>query len=312
MPPEIKGSVYLDGHACGQLETQGHGGLGEGFLRGNHGFKGCGYQDWGWNWQQSGPWRLDSGRGERWWRGRLALKAFRQGLEALQVLDGFLEGSRRGGLRNRVVCCGTRADHGFGWARHRRFQPHGGEEDGVFIVQGRVASWFEGWFGRRPRGRRGCLRTELLFQFCQILLPGHESSLSCPGYAIAPSAQSPPLQSHTCPRQNTADRDGLQPFPDRRHPRIDAPWRNLAYPSLVSLIIQPGGPMRRAASLLVLPLILASGSALRAQSPHYGFNLNLTVPTGAFNSTTYPAYSSPFSQSGPLNVPQRETYEIGR
>ena len=69
--------------------------------------------------------------------------------------------------------------------------------------------------------------------------------------------------------------------------------------------------MRRAASLLVLPLILASGSALRAQSPHYGFNLNLTVPTGAFNSTTYPAYSSPFSQSGPLNVPQRETYDVG-
>ncbi|MDR3683724.1 MAG: hypothetical protein P4L11_08345 [Geothrix sp.] len=69
--------------------------------------------------------------------------------------------------------------------------------------------------------------------------------------------------------------------------------------------------MRRAASLLVVPLILASGSILRAQSAHYGLNLNVTLPTGAFNSTTYPAYTSPFTQSGPLDVPQRETYDVG-
>ena len=69
--------------------------------------------------------------------------------------------------------------------------------------------------------------------------------------------------------------------------------------------------MRRAASLLVIPLILASGSALKAQSPHYGFGLNLTAPTGAFSSTTYPAGASPFNQSTPLNVPQREKYDVG-
>jgi hypothetical protein len=69
--------------------------------------------------------------------------------------------------------------------------------------------------------------------------------------------------------------------------------------------------MRRAASLLVLPLILVSGSALKAQSPHMGFSLNLTVPTGAFNSTTYPANTSPFDQAPALGVPQRESFDAG-
>ena len=52
----------------------------------------------------------------------------------------------------------------------------------------------------------------------------------------------------------------------------------------------------------------ASGSALKAQSPHLGFSLNLTVPTGAFNSTTYPAYTDAFNNFVP---PQRETYDVG-
>jgi hypothetical protein len=70
--------------------------------------------------------------------------------------------------------------------------------------------------------------------------------------------------------------------------------------------------MRRTVSMLFIPLILLlSGSLLRAQSPHYGFSLNVTVPTGAFNGTTYPAGTSPFTQSGPLDVPQRETYDVG-
>jgi hypothetical protein len=69
--------------------------------------------------------------------------------------------------------------------------------------------------------------------------------------------------------------------------------------------------MRRAATLLAIPLILASGSALKAQSPHMGFSLNVTVPTGAFNSTTYPANTSPFDQAPPLGVPQRETFDTG-
>jgi hypothetical protein len=66
--------------------------------------------------------------------------------------------------------------------------------------------------------------------------------------------------------------------------------------------------MRRAASMLIVPLILASGSALRAQNPHYGFSLNLTVPTGAFNSTTYPAY---YDSSDNLVPPQKESYDVG-
>ena len=59
--------------------------------------------------------------------------------------------------------------------------------------------------------------------------------------------------------------------------------------------------MRRAASLLVLPLLLGSGVALKAQSPHMGFSLNLTLPTGDFASKTYP---------DPL-APQKETYDAG-
>ncbi len=67
--------------------------------------------------------------------------------------------------------------------------------------------------------------------------------------------------------------------------------------------------MRRSASLLVLPLILISGSALKAQSPHLGFSLNLLFPTGDFASTTYPAYFS--SSAGRVIPPQKETYDVG-
>ena len=66
--------------------------------------------------------------------------------------------------------------------------------------------------------------------------------------------------------------------------------------------------MRRTASMFIIPLILVSGSALKAQSPHYGFNLNLSFPTGAFSSTTYPAYLDSFNNQVP---PQKETYDVG-
>ncbi|NWJ40322.1 MAG: hypothetical protein HXX12_05050 [Geothrix sp.] len=67
--------------------------------------------------------------------------------------------------------------------------------------------------------------------------------------------------------------------------------------------------MRRAASLLMLPLILASGSALKAQSPHVGFSLNLVFPTGDFASKSYPAF---LDQSGNLLSPaSKETYDVG-
>jgi hypothetical protein len=66
--------------------------------------------------------------------------------------------------------------------------------------------------------------------------------------------------------------------------------------------------MRHVASMLVLPLILISGSALKAQSPHMGFSLNMTVPTGGFASTTYPAYFNAFNNLVP---PQKETYDVG-
>jgi hypothetical protein len=59
--------------------------------------------------------------------------------------------------------------------------------------------------------------------------------------------------------------------------------------------------MRHAASLLVLPLILASGPALKAQNPHMGFSLNLTLPTGEFASKSYPN----------LLPPEKETYDAG-
>jgi hypothetical protein len=67
--------------------------------------------------------------------------------------------------------------------------------------------------------------------------------------------------------------------------------------------------MRRIASLLVLPLILASGSALKAQSPHMGFSLDLMVPTGEFSSKTYPAYYS--NSAGRVIPAQTESYDIG-
>ncbi|MDP1831268.1 MAG: hypothetical protein Q8K67_04355 [Geothrix sp.] len=67
--------------------------------------------------------------------------------------------------------------------------------------------------------------------------------------------------------------------------------------------------MRRTASLLVLPLILASGSALRAQSAHIGFSLNLLFPTGEFASKTYPPYYSP--SAGYIIPAQTETYDVG-
>ena len=66
--------------------------------------------------------------------------------------------------------------------------------------------------------------------------------------------------------------------------------------------------MRRPILLAVLPLVLASGSALRAQSPHYGFSLNLLFPTGAYNSTTYPPY---FDSYGNFVPTQTEGYDLG-
>jgi hypothetical protein len=61
--------------------------------------------------------------------------------------------------------------------------------------------------------------------------------------------------------------------------------------------------------MLLLPLLLASGGALRAQSPHIGFSLNLLFPTGEFSSKTYPAYYSP--SAGYTIPPQKETYDVG-
>ena len=66
--------------------------------------------------------------------------------------------------------------------------------------------------------------------------------------------------------------------------------------------------MSRAASLLMLPLILVAGSALQAQSPHVGFSLNLQIPTGDFASKTYP----PFTDSNNNFFPaMKETYDVG-
>jgi hypothetical protein len=67
--------------------------------------------------------------------------------------------------------------------------------------------------------------------------------------------------------------------------------------------------MRPYAALLTLPLILVSGTALKAQSPHMGLSLNLLFPTGPFASTTYPAYYS--SSAGYTIPPQKETYDVG-
>jgi len=66
--------------------------------------------------------------------------------------------------------------------------------------------------------------------------------------------------------------------------------------------------MRHAASLLALPLILLSGPALKAQRPHVGFSLNLTIPTGEFGSKTYPPYINSFGNPVPV---QKETYDAG-
>ncbi len=67
--------------------------------------------------------------------------------------------------------------------------------------------------------------------------------------------------------------------------------------------------MRRAASLLILPLILASGSDLKAQSPHIGISLNLIAPAGGFASRTYPAY---YDTLAARTIPgQKETYDVG-
>lgn len=65
--------------------------------------------------------------------------------------------------------------------------------------------------------------------------------------------------------------------------------------------------MRRT-TMLLLPLLLASGAALQAQSPHIGFSLNVVFPTGEFASKTYPAY---LNSAGSLVPPQKETYDVG-
>jgi hypothetical protein len=66
--------------------------------------------------------------------------------------------------------------------------------------------------------------------------------------------------------------------------------------------------MRRT-TMLLLPLLLASGAALHAQSPHIGFSLNMVVPTGDFASRYLPPYYSSFD--GHLVPTQKETYDVG-
>ncbi|WP_243304330.1 hypothetical protein [Geothrix oryzisoli] len=63
--------------------------------------------------------------------------------------------------------------------------------------------------------------------------------------------------------------------------------------------------MRRT-TLLLLPLLLVSGVALRAQSPHMGFSLNLINPTGDFASKRYTSIDS-------LGQPYdgKMTYDLG-
>jgi len=67
--------------------------------------------------------------------------------------------------------------------------------------------------------------------------------------------------------------------------------------------------MRRTVLLTALPLILASGGTLRAQSPHMGFSLNLLFPTGDFNNKSYPPYYSP--SAGYVIPTQKEGYDVG-
>ena len=66
--------------------------------------------------------------------------------------------------------------------------------------------------------------------------------------------------------------------------------------------------MRRTLLFTALPLLLASGSALQAQSPHFGFSLNLLFPTGDFNNKTYPPYIDSY---GNLVPTQKEGYDLG-
>ena len=67
--------------------------------------------------------------------------------------------------------------------------------------------------------------------------------------------------------------------------------------------------MRHSAPMLLLPVLLASGATLGAQSPHIGFSLSLIFPTGDFASRTYPPYFSP--SAGYVIPAQKETYDVG-
>lgn len=67
--------------------------------------------------------------------------------------------------------------------------------------------------------------------------------------------------------------------------------------------------MRRTATMLLLPLLLASGASLGARSPHMGFSLNLMFPTGEFASKTYPPYYS--AAAGYVIPAQQVTYDVG-
>jgi hypothetical protein len=66
--------------------------------------------------------------------------------------------------------------------------------------------------------------------------------------------------------------------------------------------------MRHPLSLLAVPLILVSGTALQAQSPHMGFSLNLSFPTGDFASKSYPSYLDFNNNQVPA---QTEKYDVG-
>jgi hypothetical protein len=67
--------------------------------------------------------------------------------------------------------------------------------------------------------------------------------------------------------------------------------------------------MRRTLSLALLSLALVSGSALKAQEPHFGVSFNLLFPTGSFNNKNYPAY---FDAAANRTIPaQKEGYDVG-
>jgi len=59
-------------------------------------------------------------------------------------------------------------------------------------------------------------------------------------------------------------------------------------------------------SRIQLPLFLLLGATLaaQAQEPRIGLGLNLSIPTGAFSRTVYPA-------NGTVTTPQTETYDLG-